>query len=686
MTDTASSENIPSGSSSSGLRVEAKPFVPTFSVLNEAAGGSLLQPSVLPPSLQVSVGSILPPPTFFPVLSGEPPPPMPAIQHPMVQVTPATYDEEGNVLYRARVSAVQNPAFQRLLAERDMRMGFRSATRRAMPVRSDPTAPPFAIFNAVKANDEAAPVTQSMLRPIPEPPPKYSTYNPFATTTIDFDEDDALSNEKKRSDQQSSDVAEALLEKVKQLEIVEQLEGNQKKLESEQKLTDLTAMSSLPQEASHQAEPILKVQPVNKFSSLLQSTVHEEEKAAPIGPKGRHYGSVTNFQPATMQYGALLPPPPPPFPTTNGPQFPVMFGNASSLTGLPLDRQTGAFDAFPATGLLPPPPPPPPPYVASTVAASTNDATQTPPSTSVTAVPTTARAAEFIPRLAAKPWTPPAASNLASSWNSGVSSNSVEAVSGLSSEASNVSAAAELPTDPIVPSTLKVNFDTFFSTSNELTDTRAVSNTSNPFSLQSLQGVRRTENAVPLQQVVWQRVFFRDSETWVPTPFIPEKDADVFLYNGVAHYSVVRPATHPKTTLHLYNYRCFTCPVNVYPGKINERAADVKLGGICGDVPALCIAHIIEMITGVKIQAVDMFGNNLGRCNLWLSDPRQVGELTAKFDRRMWMSPVYHGYAVVATNDDGREYLLWYLEGLRTYGPKSVRFPRHLVTCEKWVA
>jgi len=143
----------------------------------------------------------------------------------------------------------------------------------------------------------------------------------------------------------------------------------------------------------------------------------------------------------------------------------------------------------------------------------------------------------------------------------------------------------------------------------------------------------------------------------------------------------------PTVTLHLFYYYCLECQLAsaLRIGKDKTRPADMKLGGVCGDVPAECVAHIIYAVTGVRVQAIDLFGKNLGRCNLWLGNPSIVPTLIERIDRRLWMAPLCHRYCVVANDDRSREYLLWYLEMLRVHGPtKKVPFPRHLVTAERW--
>ena len=213
-------------------------------------------------------------------------------------------------------------------------------------------------------------------------------------------------------------------------------------------------------------------------------------------------------------------------------------------------------------------------------------------------------------------------------------------------------------------------------------DPQSFTETATPsvFAQLGLQGPRA--NMPPHEQSQWVWIPFNGERLQVPAPMTPDGGHPMFHGQHI-HESIVHPPRFPDINLSLYYYECPLCPPDVYCGKL-QRVPDLKLGGVCGDVPATAVAHLVCTITGLRIVAVDMFGNNFGRCNLWLEKPEDARELTRRIDRRMWMAPLVHGYAVVANDDDAREYLYWYLEGLRKYGPTKVRFPRHLVTAEKW--
>ena len=201
--------------------------------------------------------------------------------------------------------------------------------------------------------------------------------------------------------------------------------------------------------------------------------------------------------------------------------------------------------------------------------------------------------------------------------------------------------------------------------------------------LQSLQGVKANMPTVPV--TAWYPVHFLGTEVFLPAPFLPEGGGQHLSERERPHFVTSRQSTHPNVKLLLVYYQCFRCVPNVFPGRLENRPPDLKLGGICGDVPALCIAHLIKIVTNVDLLAIDMFGHTVGRCNLWVKDQNDAKTLLKMLDKSIWMSPIPYGYAVVAPDEAAKEYLLWYLEGLRNNGPKSTRFPRHLMTCERWI-
>ena len=289
----------------------------------------------------------------------------------------------------------------------------------------------------------------------------------------------------------------------------------------------------------------------------------------------------------------------------------------------------------------------------------------------------------WTPSVAAKPWTPPAA--FASPPPPPPSYSSAHTSPGLSTPAMSVPSLQSTPqhmadNDDVVAAhqTLRVDMDKFFSS-----EAPPVVVHETQTHLQSLQGVRANMPTVPI--TAWYPVHFLGSEVYLPAPFQPEGGGQHQPEHERPHFVTSRPSTHPNVKLLLVYYQCFRCVPNVFPGRLETRPPDLKLGGICGDVPALCIAHLIKIVTNIDLLAIDMFGHTVGRCNLWVKDQNDARTLLKMLDKSIWMSPIPYGYAVVAPDDAAKEYLLWYLEGLRNHGPKSTRFPRHLMTCERWI-
>ena len=232
---------------------------------------------------------------------------------------------------------------------------------------------------------------------------------------------------------------------------------------------------------------------------------------------------------------------------------------------------------------------------------------------------------------------------------------------------------------------LRVDADTFFTEKADEAQVRQAAlalqkTTENPYSITSLQGVRATMPSIERAQ--WYPLWVGHERVDVPAPFICNAPTPP---GADPHANIHIPPQYPRARLGLYAYQCLACPIRCQLSKINDRPPDLKLGGICGDINPACIAHLVVVLSGVQLDALDVFGHNFGRCNLWLHDPADAPRMMAALDRRVWMSPVPHGYAVVVDDEDSREYLLWYLEGLREHGPRRVRFPRHLMTCEKWI-
>lgn len=182
--------------------------------------------------------------------------------------------------------------------------------------------------------------------------------------------------------------------------------------------------------------------------------------------------------------------------------------------------------------------------------------------------------------------------------------------------------------------------------------------------------------------------------------------------------------------------------------KIRDRPADLKLGGVCGDMPAQCIANLIMFLCpDVRVDAVEMFGPMQGRAIVWVSDrpellrshidyssndknnnenendaesnlaprlpefpfwqppsylnpnpssyvkPRYndrpvstaAQRVIDKLHHRIWMAPLFANFAIYIDSPNARSYMKEFMLRLRAEAPVYVRFPRHLMTVEQWL-
>ena len=112
----------------------------------------------------------------------------------------------------------------------------------------------------------------------------------------------------------------------------------------------------------------------------------------------------------------------------------------------------------------------------------------------------------------------------------------------------------------------------------------------------------------------------------------------------------------------------------------------LKLGGVNMDLNACIIGFIIHYVTGIQPLSVDMFQANQGRCSVTLYDPEaQMEPILRMLNKRLWLGPEF---ACVATSPEAAAQLQSYVDELRQHlqAPGShVRFPRHLVTVERWI-
>lgn len=146
---------------------------------------------------------------------------------------------------------------------------------------------------------------------------------------------------------------------------------------------------------------------------------------------------------------------------------------------------------------------------------------------------------------------------------------------------------------------------------------------------------------------------------------------------------VIVPVSHPHVRLHRVFYdaeRRFAFTA----GKIRSRPPDLKLGGICGDVNENIIANLIRFLANVNVAAIDLFKPRLGRCAVWVDDPRDVQLVQMALHHKVWMSPVRHRVSIVVREPDSFAYLIAFLQELRQSCPAYLHFPRHTITVEPW--
>ena len=194
-----------------------------------------------------------------------------------------------------------------------------------------------------------------------------------------------------------------------------------------------------------------------------------------------------------------------------------------------------------------------------------------------------------------------------------------------------------------------------------------------------------TMSAPPKIEIQWQLIE-RGGLWWnVPEPFI--------MYTakpGCNHSTKYSPPGLRHISVSLFYYQCRTCQLSrrrsgsLVPSKNSARGPDIKLGGVCGDVPGEMIAHMVMVITGTVITHIDKFAHSMGRANLWLEQPDEAPAVMEMLDRRVWMAPLAHGYCVFAEDDQSLRWLEAYIDATRE-GPSRVPFPRHLMTAERWI-
>lgn len=168
-------------------------------------------------------------------------------------------------------------------------------------------------------------------------------------------------------------------------------------------------------------------------------------------------------------------------------------------------------------------------------------------------------------------------------------------------------------------------------------------------------------NFVDITPVTWVKVDLLGKEVMGPAPLISKEASN----NLFIHSFVVVPRKNIGVELELFNYLCSRCPLRTLFGKLSSRKADVILRNIAPDVPPLCIAHLVEQITNTKVAALYVNVAEGTQYALWLEKPNMSSQVVNTISGTLWMSPMYHGFAVFPKNDEAKKFLGEYLAVLK---------------------
>ena len=107
----------------------------------------------------------------------------------------------------------------------------------------------------------------------------------------------------------------------------------------------------------------------------------------------------------------------------------------------------------------------------------------------------------------------------------------------------------------------------------------------------------------------------------------------------------------------------------------------LKMGGVNMDVSPHAIHNLLQSLSGVAIDFVEMFSVHQGRCTVFFSNPADAETLRSAIDHKVWMAP---HCAVVATSSLSINFLTAYVDRVKKMVRRSQTFPRHLTTMERW--
>ncbi|RNE96369.1 hypothetical protein TraAM80_09834 [Trypanosoma rangeli] len=169
----------------------------------------------------------------------------------------------------------------------------------------------------------------------------------------------------------------------------------------------------------------------------------------------------------------------------------------------------------------------------------------------------------------------------------------------------------------------------------------------------------------------WVRVPYRGEMVISPVAF---KE----IANDFVHSLTVKPIEKPRIQLELYNYHCARCASHSFFGRLSCRGADVTLKGIAGDIPPLCVAHLLEQVTGNVVCALFTEGDYLNY-EVWLENPDKANVFAKTISDAMWTCPMFHGYAVHTKTEDGKAFLHEYISSLKDDFPEETPYPMRCV-------
>nr|CAJ2470556.1 unnamed protein product [Leishmania braziliensis] len=173
------------------------------------------------------------------------------------------------------------------------------------------------------------------------------------------------------------------------------------------------------------------------------------------------------------------------------------------------------------------------------------------------------------------------------------------------------------------------------------------------------------ESEVIIHPGSWSATIVDGKEVIAPSPMVLRKSST----NLFAHSFFIHPKGLKTVELELFNYSCARCTVKTLYGRLSSRQPDATMRNVSVDVPPLCVAHLIEQITKVKVTALHLNESEGAHYDIWLDKPNMSTQLVELISGNLWATPMHHGYAVMGKNEEGKRYLRSYVERLRDSKP-----------------